>query len=261
MKRQLLRFARRIKHEWIGIPLFEIKPTDYFITSWPRSGNTWMRYMLFFALFPEQEWDLLSIEKQMPTIDRRGIKQLADQMAQQPFRLFKSHESFQKYMLRAKTVYIVRNGMDATVSLYNYRKQISHLAMPFSKFLHRTLKNRNRFGAWHHHVATWLEHENSESVLIIHYEDMVKDAATELDRTLRFLGFNLPRERIDHAVTQSNLNRVENGFKKYAETREREFKKSLGGSSGMGMKLMSEEDRALFMRYSGDMMRRLGYEQ
>lgn len=261
MKRQLLRFARRIKHEWIGIPLFEIKPTDYFITSWPRSGNTWMRYMLFFALFPDQEWDLLSIEQKMPTIDRRGIRQLADQMAQQPFRLFKSHERFQKYMLTAKTVYIIRNGMDATVSLYNYRRQISQLAMPFSQFLNRTLTNRNRFGAWHHHVAGWLEHENSGSVLIIRYEDMVKDAAIELDRTLKFLGFNLPKGHIDNAVAKSNLNRVENGFKKYAETRERKFEKGLGGNSGMGERLMSEEDRALFLRYSGDMMRRLGYER
>ncbi len=260
MKRQIRELFRRAKHEWLGLPPFTIKSTDYFITSWPRSGNTWMRYMLFFALFPEKEWDMLMIEQKMPTIYRRSIRQLADRMIQQPFRLFKTHERFQKYMLTGKTVYIIRNGMDATVSLYNYRKQISQIKTPFSKFLQQTLKNHNRFGSWHRHIAGWLKHKDSESVLIIHYEDMIKDAAAELNRTLKFLGFDVPKERIDFAVEQSNLSRVENGFKKYAEKRDRNFNKGLGGSSGMGQKLMSAEDRALFLRISGDMMRQLGYE-
>lgn len=259
MKRQAHRLLRKVRHEWLNIPLFDIRATDYFVTSWPRSGNTWMRYLLFNALFPEQDWELNSIEQRMPTLDRRGIRQRARQMEGMSYRLFKSHESFQDYYLRGRTVYIIRHGMDATVSLYNYRRQISNIDLSLSEFVRRTLRNEFRFGPWHRHVEKWLEHAAHEAVLIVRYEDMVRDTATELRRTLGFFGFDKDDSQIATAIERSRIEQVEKGFQNYAAQRDHRFDKSLGGGKGKGAALMSEQDKALFMQYSGKMMAQLGY--
>lgn len=259
MKRQAYRLLRKVKHEWLKIPLFDIRSTDYFVTSWPRSGNTWMRYLIFNALFPEQDWELNSIEERMPTLDRRGIQLRARQMAHLPYRLFKSHESFQDYYLRGRTVYIIRHGMDATASLYNYRRQISNIDLSLSEFIRRTLRNEFRFGPWHRHVEQWLEHAGHDAVLIVRYEDMVRDTANELRRTLEFLGFDMDVTQIAQAVERSRHEHVEKGFQNYAAQRDHRFDRSLGGGKGKGATMMSEQDKALFMQYSGKVMARLGY--
>ena len=73
MRRRIREAFARFKHFRLEVPRLEVRPSDCFVVSWPRSGNTWLRYLLSYALRPDQEWDLSAIEQWMPTISRPDL--------------------------------------------------------------------------------------------------------------------------------------------------------------------------------------------
>lgn len=173
--------------------------------------------------------------------------------------MFKSHEPFAPYYLPGKTVYIIRDGRDATLSLYNYRTKLNNLQMPLSEFIRRTLKEEFDYGSWHKHVAGWLAHEGHPNLLLIRYEDMLKDAGAELTRLLTHWGLSVPPERISRAVELANIENVNKGFQKQAADKNREFSGGLGGGSGKAKSAFSEDDTRLFLDHAGDLLKKLGY--
>ncbi len=257
---------RRLREKWndfkyltLGLKRFEVRATDCFVTSFPRAGNTWMRYMLLYALFPDEPWELPEIEERMPIIDRHDIRRAIRRMGDAPFRLFKSHEQFQPYYLAGKTAYIVRDGRDAIVSYYHYRQHMNRLEMPLSQYIARSLRGDFRYGSWQTHVKGWMAHASHPHMLIVRYEDMVADAGRELKRVLTHFGLPVSDERIAAAVERSSVDQVNKGFARWASQQSRQFSGGLGGGSGKGKKLLSEADQALFMEHAGDVLRELGY--
>ena len=259
MRRRLREKINDFKHLTLGLPRFAVKATDCFVTSFPRAGNTWMRYMLLYALFPDEQWDLPRIEQRMPIIDRHDIRRAIGAMGDAPFRLFKSHEPFQPHYLAGRTAYIVRDGRDAIVSYYHYRQHMNHLEMELSQYIDQSLRGRFRYGAWQDHVAGWLAHAEHPSILIVRYEDMVENPARELKRVLEHFGQNVSDEQIDRAVERSSVENVNKGFAKWAKQQSRQFSGGLGGGSGKGKQLLSAADQQLFVQYAGEMLRKLGY--
>jgi Sulfotransferase domain len=259
MRRRLHQAYLDFKHLTLGVPRLDVRPTDCFITSWPRSGNTWLRYMVFYALYPQREWDLVSIEEQMPIVDRRDLGRALAKLAGQPWRLFKSHEPFQRYYLKGKTAYVVRDGRDAIVSFYHYRTKLTGGNLSWRRFLEESLAGKHRYGSWQDHVAGWLDHD-AASVLVVRYEEMLADPRGALKRVLAHFGRGVPDEQVTAAVERSSVDQVNKGFQRYAAEKDKSFSGGLGGGSGRWRRSFSDADLALFNEHAGDVMRRLGYE-
>ena len=257
MRRRIRQAIAEFKHVKLGLPRLEVKPSDCFVTSWPRSGNTWMRYLVFYSLYPDSRWDLVSIEERMPIIDRDDLKKVLPTMDEP--RMFKSHDPFAPYMLGGRVAYILRDGRDAMVSLYNYRTQMAHIDEPFGEFLRKTLEGRYAYGPWHEHVAGWLDHGGDPAVLIVRYEDMLKDPGAQAKRVLQHFGLDASDQRVARSVERSNIDQVNKGFQRYAANKGRKMTGGLGGGKGRWREMYSDADLELFMRYSGEAMRRAGY--
>ena len=257
---------RRLREKWndfkyltLGLKRFEVRPTDCFLTSFPRAGNTWMRYMLLYALFPDEPWELPEIEERMPIIDRHDIRKAIRRMGNAPYRLFKSHEQFQPYYLSGRTVYIVRDGRDSIVSYYHYRQHMNNLKMSLSEYVARSLRGEFRYGSWQDHVRGWMAHASHPNVLVVRYEEMVADPGAQLRRVLEHFNLSVSDERIAAAVERSSVDQVNKGFARWASQHSRQFSGGLGGGTGKGRKLLSQADLELFERYAGDLLRELGY--
>lgn len=261
MRRRLAEMYRDFKHLALKIPRIEVRASDCFLVSFPRSGNTWMRYMLFGALHPDRQWDLPQIEDQMPIIDRPDLKNLLGAMEQMPARMFKSHEQVSPHCLKGKVAYIIRDGRDALLSYHKYRQQMNKLKIPFHDFLRRSLEGRYRYGSWADHVRGWLGHEADPHMLMIRYEQMVADPAAELSRTLAHFGFDVDRPLIEAAAKRSSVERVNAGFAKVAAQQQRNFSGGSGGGSGKWRSAYSPADLALFQRHGGDMLKQMGYDE
>ena len=82
MRRRLQELYRDFVHGTMKIPYLDLQSTDCILNSFPRSGNTWMRFMIFYALYPDRDWDLPQIMDLMnrqvdevnPQLGWRGIR-------------------------------------------------------------------------------------------------------------------------------------------------------------------------------------------
>jgi len=95
-----------------GVTVF---PDDVFLVSYPRSGNTWTRFLLGNLLWQNDPVTFLNIESRIPEIyfnPDRFMRAL-----QRP-RLLKSHESFQPHY--PHVIYIVRDPRDVAISFYHH---------------------------------------------------------------------------------------------------------------------------------------------
>lgn len=261
MRRRLAQAYRDLRYITLGLPRLRVRPTDGFLVSWPRSGNTWLRQMVANALYPDSDWDLMALEEHMPIIENPKLRRLLPAMESLPFRIFKSHDDATEYLLAGRVVYLIRDGRDALTSFYHYRTKLNRRSFTFREFLEKTLAGRYRYGPWHRHVSGWLAWEDHPSLLVLKYEDMLSDPTEQLRRTLEHFGSDVPSDRLREAVERASIDRVHRGFQKYAKSKgdDREFSGGLGGGAGKYHEQFTEDDLALFMQHAGDLMRRLGH--
>lgn len=259
MRRRLAEAYSEFKSLKLKIPRLEVRPTDCFVVSWPRSGNTWLRYMLYHGLYPHRDWDLESLDQAMPSVANPGLRRLLPALEEQRFRMFKSHDPCLPYLFRGRIAYLVRDGRDAICSFYHYRKNLNSQKVAFEDYLAQSLGGAFRYGSWHEHVAGWMACDSHPSLLIVRYEDMLADPRAILGRILSHFGATLSDEQLDEAIRRSSVDRVNQGFQMQAAARQKQFSGGLGGGSGRHRRMFDATDESLFMQRSGDVMRRLGY--
>jgi hypothetical protein len=252
----LSRLRETVMHA-LRIPRIRVRPDDCFLVSWPRSGNTWLTHMLIEVMDTDG-----AFEGRPRWLVGLGRSFQSSHLATSPMlspRVFKSHERFVPAYLRGRVAYLVRHGLDATASYFDYRTKMSRSSIDWETFLDRCLTDRVRHGGWHRHVESWLAHRDHPSVLVVRYEDLLADTATELARVLDHFGVASSRERIDRAVEQASIEAVHNSFRSRARHRGRSFSGGLGGGSGRWRERFSEPERRRFLDTSGAAMSLLGY--
>jgi len=159
---------------------------DVFLVSYPRSGNTWTRFLIG-NLVSRDPITFQNIERHIPEIyfnPDRVLRRLT-----RP-RILKSHECFQPRYKRV--IYILRDPRDVAVSNYHHNLKAGNIPdhYPLDEFVPRFLKAEfdKPFGSWADHVASWIYlREQDPGFLLLRYEEMKKDAAGELLRVARFL--------------------------------------------------------------------------
>ncbi|KAJ8022126.1 Sulfotransferase family cytosolic 1B member 1 [Holothuria leucospilota] len=181
----------------------EIKPSDIIVNSWPKSGTTWMQYIvtqiicgeeflkqtvhvIHKNIFIESAQNPLKLEKS------EGMYKIAENYPSP--RLLKSHlklPMLPKCLLdkKAKVIYVVRNPKDAAVSFFNYcRKRTTYpYYKDWQEFYEHFCNGLLPYGDWFEHVLTLWARRNESNVLIIKYEDMKKDLTNTVHSVSKFL--------------------------------------------------------------------------
>jgi len=241
-------------------------PDDVFIVSYPRSGNTWTRFLIGNLLNPNDPVTFANVESRVPEIyffsDRR-LRKLA-----RP-RIFKSHEYFDPRYQR--TIYMVRDPRDVAVSLYHYsfkRRDIPD-AYPIEEFVLRFVNGEffEDFGTWEEHVLSWhATRKNSSGVLFLKYEDVLADPLQGLAKIASTLQAETTPQMLARAVELSSATQMRGLEKKHSaewkltkDTREdiafvREAK-----SGGWRTKLSTIAVRTIEQAW-GATMKELGYD-
>lgn len=206
------------------------------ITSYPKSGNTWLRFMLvsYFSKEPVQTASRSGLNTLVPPVGgvgpggSRPAGPGDGTLLKDPL-LLKTHALPDASVLEpfrsdtTKAVYIVRNPRDIILSLIRFvgmergTGQARNLALSFIESQGMLSVNAEKeWGGWPQHVLAWTtpetvrQHLPGIDVLPVRYEDMRADAEGTLITILDFLGLGDPivPEDVARAVESSSLERM-----------------------------------------------------
>jgi hypothetical protein len=250
-----------------------LKPQDIFQSSYPRSGSTWLRFMLFEILCGEEP-GFRKIEDRLPEIQwQRGKAGILPNGG----RFIKTHEQYRTDYKRA--VFLVRDMRDVLLSCYARGLQDGIVPLvcdgDLDSFINSFLKGHAlQMGSWHRHTRTWLESPIAKNgnLLLVKYEELRKNPEPMLAQIMDFVGVKPNLQVIRKAVEDNSLQQMRE--KEDREKKQGEVSILLGphkntgedgrfvrkGSVGGWRNKLNEAQLKLIDAHAGEMLLRLGYE-
>jgi hypothetical protein len=237
---------------------------DVFVVSFPRSGNTWLRFLLHEILTGTSA----GFDNVSQTIPDVGLHRRVPRLLPTGGRLIKTHEPYRREYRRA--LFLVRDVRDLVFSSFAYEKERvlrGHYELNFDDYLGRFLQGKARLGicgSWQDHAQSWLDSPlaSNGNLLVVRFEDLRQDACGNLEKILGFLGVAADSEKIRRAVENNSLNKMrekeDHSQNLYKGTQEESRFVRSGAAGGWRTKL-STSQVDLINRYAGKTLERLGY--
>ncbi|XP_022120487.2 sulfotransferase 1B1 [Pieris rapae] len=224
-------FPENFQHAAVDIYNMEVRPSDVFVASFPRSGTTWTQDMVwlivsnldyeralkvplteryafleFFSNFDDElKKKLFDAKKD----DEAKLKELeliltpaTEILETTPSpRFIKTHlplSLMPRKALEAKVVYVARDPRDAIVSLYHLVNSMRFMNLDgdFKAFWKTVLNNSQPWTPYFDHVKEAWEMRHHPNMLFLFYEDMRKDLPSVVRRVSHFFGKKYNEEEI-----------------------------------------------------------------
>ena len=180
-----------------------VTPADVFVGSYPRSGYTWLRFMIYGATTGEcADFRRVNDELRYVGEHARGRGLLPGRG-----RLISTHEVYRPEYKRA--IYVVRDIRSVVVSEF-LREHAKGMVTSFDEYLAKLLSGGKRHGTWPEHVASWLNSETARrgDLLVLRYEDMRRQPEKTLAEAMTFLKLRRSSEEIRRAVEDNTIERM-----------------------------------------------------
>lgn len=181
-----------------------IRETDRFLVSYPKSGNTWARFIVG-NLVASKAVDFTNIESILPDIYVARVRDLA---RAPPPRILKSHEPWNPSYPRV--IYIVRHPLDVLVSYFFHQKKRGLVTgeRPSTRFAASFFDgDLDSYGTWAQHVRGWTDTAR-DHVLTIRYEDMKKDGPATARIMADHFALDASEEDVKRACEASSFSRM-----------------------------------------------------
>jgi hypothetical protein len=192
--------ASRVARFLIGLRTFRVRDGDIFISSYPRSGTTWLQHITH-ALRSGGDSSFAHISDVVPWFERQlalGRCTSRDFEALPGPRLFKSHLPRAWLPRGARYIYIARDGRDVAVSYFHFYRSHLGFAGSFNEFFEQFLAGRLQYGSWFKHVAGWQASRSDDAQLTLGYERLQAALPAELRKIASFCGVTpSPREQAE----------------------------------------------------------------
>jgi estrone sulfotransferase len=239
-----------------------IRPTDVFICTYPKSGTTWLAFLLAQVLKsdPNERLNLKNFNRYVPDVNLLYTKagSLAEHADKPDPRFFLVHARYDANF--PKVVYVVRDPRDVMVSFWHYQK---FLHKNFSQTLEEYVASDAHWPCeWDEHVESWMMPRRHPQLMLVRYEDMHADSAAILRNVLAFAGLTADEARIVQAVEDSRFEKMRAAEEKFGvngaagDATERFVRK---GACGSWRQEMSAEAQTILERKYEAAMREMGY--
>jgi hypothetical protein len=240
-----------------------MRPTDCFLVSYPKSGTTWLGFLIAQVLKrdEQEQLDLKSFNKYVPDVNLEYTKRgsLAAYAEFRDPRFFLCHAAGDEKL--PKVVYVTRDPRDVMVSYWHYQK---FLKADFNLSLAEFLRSDDHWPCeWDEHVIGWLLPTPRRDVLHVRYEDMHRDAAAVLGRVLAFAGVRCTDAQISAAVESSrfeNMRAAEERFGVNGHAGDQQERFVRKGRVGSWQEEMGYTELSIIEERYGKVMRQVGYE-
>jgi hypothetical protein len=232
------------------------RSSDVFTASYPRSGSTWLRFILA-EILAGQSSGFKGVNLLSPDV---GEHSGAQPLLPEAGRLIKTHELYRPSYKKA--IYLARDPRDVLFSEYAYEKALGVIGEDFDAFLEAFLgKGVNPFGLWTDHVNTWLDAADSNrcELHVVRFEDMRRDTERCLKQMMEFLNVAVEQGAIRKAIENNSLDQMK-AKEKITPQRASAKGRFIGSGSVAGWKeKLTVSQLQRIDRYAGAAMSRLGY--
>ncbi len=186
---------------------FRVRDDDLFLVSYPKSGTTWTKRILWLLANNGMEQDKI-IDEIIPRIEAEEGLNNANNLDSP--RYITSHLPYALMPRvsgsRAKYIYIARNPKDCVVSGYHFYSNLMIYSGSWENYLSNFMQGVVPFGDWFTHVLDSYEASlESENILFIKYEDMKQDLAAVVATIARFLDASLEPTLLERILEQSGF--------------------------------------------------------
>lgn len=197
---------------------FNFRDDDIIISTYAKSGTTWMQQIVSQLLFKGEE--ALEVANMSPWMDLRfppKETKLALVEAQKHRRFLKTHLPVDALVFsdKAKYIYIGRDGRDVLWSMYNHHataneafyEALNHTpgrvgppmgqpASSVTQYFHEWL-DMDGYPWWPfwENVRSWWEIRNLPNVLLVHFANLKSDLPTEIRRIAKFLDIPIEEKK------------------------------------------------------------------
>src|SRR5581483_2273754 len=165
--RDALRRSRVLRSAVVAARHRGLRRDDIYIASYPRSGNTWIRFLLADLITGEQA-DFESIDTLIPSV---GNHRTAIGISTGR-RLIKTHEPHRAAYVTG--IYLVRDVRDVLISWYRVTRTDPDDVSDLDAFVADFLTDRaSPYGAWTDHVRSWQHaRDHGLPIAVYRFEDL-----------------------------------------------------------------------------------------
>ena len=180
---------------------------DVFLASYPRSGNTWIRFILTALMKPNESLTRELVRRTIPDIYTDSPGYIAK--VPRP-RILKSHEYFDPRYRRV--IYLVRDPRDVAASYFHFYKTTDsyRAGMTIEEFVGGMVAGSlDNFGTWREHVNSWLATRgSSDDFLLVKYEDLRADPYGQSELVVQFIGLPWTPDALRKAVEATTFQQM-----------------------------------------------------
>jgi hypothetical protein len=190
-----------------------LRPTDIFLVGHPRSGNTWLAYLLAILLErgdPAGQVTVANIGSFVPVIHGHDATVSAYEGLSNP-RIFRN-ERPNHPDLYPRTLFVVRDPRSTLVSYYHYYKTLADDGrMTLDAFIGSYLADgcisafEPRVVRWDHQATEWIHRARNRPVMIVKYEDLHRERKRVLAEVAGFCGLQVSADALASAVERGSL--------------------------------------------------------
>jgi hypothetical protein len=237
-------------------PIGQNSPEDVFITSYPKSGVTWVQYLIsgiVYGVDPSRVRDQV-VQRLVP-----DIHYLETYHRWQTPMFFKSH-SLPAPAFR-RVIWLLRDGRDAMVSYAKWYEAFHSRSLDLKEAIR---EGKGLFPCkWNDFVDAWHQNPYSSDILLVRYEDIHSDAGRELKRMTDFAGYDYSLDECRSVAEKATFSKMRTREQKsgwdYAGWPEDKYFVRRG-KVGSFRDEMDPDVLKLFMEEAGDSLRACGYE-
>ena len=187
------------------------------LASFPKSGNTWARFLLYQYLHGEAT-SSAQISREIPDVHAPGEFQRAAATPGRTLLIGKTHFMYQPSVQGERFIYLVRHPRDVIQSVMNFVRLLSgtnpyrsltdeQYVRMFIQAGRNPLNLQAEYGTIEQHWHSWLDQQRLPG-LVVRYEDLKSDSLRELRRMVEWLGEPFDEARARRAVELSSFDRM-----------------------------------------------------
>lgn len=233
---------------------FEADPKrDVFLASYPRSGNTWLRAVLYAVESGQVPANLSALDYRIP--DEHYFAELARIEPAKRY-IVKTHRLYQPRY--ENYIYIIRDPVDSIESFHRFINKMHNKSTPADKFVQELALGQVWPSSWAKHALSWTANQAGS---YIRYEDLVEGKPEAVERLAARLDLP-PESDLQHWLSYFDIDRMKKLER--AGNRQREDEKGrdwfISGGASVDNKKSIREALHRYEPETAEVAARFGYQ-